>query len=139
MKNYNLIEESYYDANGKPTIQEEYYHLAEYKYDKYNQITNKKYYGPSNKLVLGFYGFNSKFADTRIKYDRIGNVIEERYYDDFNNLILNSKNYAVRKINYNDKGLKIDESFYGTNEEPILITDTYDFLIQINTNLECRK
>ena len=130
-ENYNLIEESYYDANGNPTIQEEHYHLAEYKYNKYNQITNKKYYGPSNKLVLGFYGFNSKFADTRIKYDRIGNIIEERYYDDFNNLILNSKNYAVRKINYNDKGLKIDESFYGTNEEPILITDTYDFF---NTN-----
>lgn len=130
-ENYNLIEESYYDANGNPTIQEEYYHLAEYKYNKYNQITNKKYYGPSNKLVLGFYGFNSKFADTRIKYDRTGNVIEERYYDDFNNLILNSKNYAVRKINYNDKGIKIDESFYGTNEEPILITDKYDFF---NTN-----
>ena len=35
------------------------------------------------------------------------------------------------KISYNDKGLKIDESFYGTNEEPILITDTYDFF---NTN-----
>ena len=124
---FNVIEESYYDTKSKPTIQYEYYHLVEYKYNQFNQITNKKYYGTNNKLVLGFYGFNSKFADTRIKYDRTGNVIEESYYDDNNNLILNQKNYAVRKISYGSQGLKTEESYYGTNNEPILITDQYNY------------
>ena len=129
--NYNLIEESYYDINGRPTIQEESYHMVRYKYNQYNQITNKKYYGTNNKLVLGFYGFNLKFADTRIKYDKTGNTIEESYYDDNNNLILNKRNYAVKKINYNIQGLKIEESYYGTNHEPILVTDLYEYF---NTN-----
>ena len=118
--NYNLIEESYYNTNKEPTVyRNNNYHKIEYEYDDYNNLIEKRYFDIDGKLVvLNKYG--NEGYEIKINYDKRGNIIEESYNDQNGKLILNSNKYALKKIEYNEIGLKTEESYYGTNNEAVL-------------------
>lgn len=74
----NIIERSYFNVNGQPTLCQDGYHREVMKYNSANQCTDVELYGTNGRLVNAK---NNNYAIIKREYDARGNKISETFFD----------------------------------------------------------
>ncbi|WP_026510178.1 hypothetical protein [Butyrivibrio sp. LC3010] len=119
--NYKVIQEEYFDLEGKPIVIANGYHGANFEYKDLGYWTSCSFFDLNFNPIASISGA----AKIEREYDEAGNIIVERYYDVENDPILNYGEYWYIVRAYNDKRQVIHEEFYGLNNELILRPDGY--------------
>jgi serine/threonine-protein kinase len=109
----NVIERTYFDANGNKTLQNGYHKLVS-KYDERNQETEASVYGINGEFVNTPQGY----ATMKVKYDNRGNIMEYATYNTLQQLVSGTYGYAVRKIEYDAMNREIREAYLDANGQP---------------------
>ncbi len=123
---WNKSKESYYDLNGDMCSNEIGYAVVTYKYDEYGNCIETTYYNEKEEIVdvtIAYYGTYAKVVE---EYEEDSYYcIMKAYYSADGELCIQEEGYALIRYEYDDNGYCIKTSYYGENEEPVMIID-YD-------------
>ena len=143
----------FFGVDGEPNLCESGYAIAEYNYDIYGNVTERRFYDTDGKALIystefgaakvtysynrygdtietSYFGENDEpilgkggFASCSRKYDLRGNCVEERYYGDDGKLTLSDNGIAIYKGAYDDRGRWLGASYFDINEKPVIRKD----------------
>ena len=125
----NVITERYYDVDGQPLSLASGAHMVTRSFNDLKQKTEESYFDTDENPVL----IDKGYAVIRFEYDEAGNVVCERYYDDSKGsdgseepepIALASGAHMVTR-SFNDLKQKTEESYFDTDENPVLIDKGY--------------
>lgn len=125
---WQVSEESYYDLEGDLCCNEDGYAVVSYKYAAYGS----SYYG--NCIETAYYDENEELVDVTTNYGTYAKLVKEyvedsyqcileAYYDANGELCLQEDGYAIVRYEYNEDGRCTKTSYYGEDDEPILMED----------------
>lgn len=127
---YNYkIEESIWGKDNEPTITpKQGFHLQKITYDSYHRIKKIASYDSNNNPCINTQEFR---FECRFTYDTRGNLIKIENLDTNGKPCVCKEGYATIRYKFDNFGNKIEESFWGINNDPIYINNSasikYDY------------
>nr|VFJ97091.1 MAG: AAA-like domain-containing protein [Candidatus Kentron sp. LFY] len=136
-KHGNQIELAYFDAAGKPVLHKDGYHKSTARYDERGNRIEQAYFDIAGKPVLHKDGYHKWTA----RYDEHGNQTELAAFDatgqpkakltfrkdgtKSQQVIFTSDGHTSTK--YNEREKQIEESYFDTSGEPMMLFDGYGY------------
>ncbi len=119
----NLICEVYKDASDRPVNRCDLGFAMKFQEFENGKLAKVHFKGYIDNVLQDVPDKKQGFGEVRYLYAN-GREVEAQYFDVNGNPVLRSDyGYAVRKREYNNRGLLMAERFYGTDGEPILRKD----------------
>ena len=115
-----IVEEAYFDPDGKPTLHKNGFHKFTALYDERGNRIEERYFGPENQPVPSKAGYHLWKAS----YDARGKSIEERYFGLDNQPILSKAGYHLWKTSYDARGDPVESACFDTAERPVVDLDS---------------
>lgn len=117
----NLIRESYFDADGKPTMYNKYGYASYTNLYDNGRVTESRYFDMQGNPILSGDG---GYAIVRFEYDDYGQCVSKKYSDEEDNPIISSSyQCAGYKYIYDNKGNKTDTYYLGLDGRPMTRQD----------------
>ena len=145
-KNWNVLQETYYDLEGNLAVLDQGYTIQTHRYDKRNHLIETCYFDAANQPVMitdgyaricwekdrkdritreSYYDVNGnptalssgQASDTRI-YDKNNNVIDQVFYNTAGKRTIISSGYAEIRTTYDEQNKKIREQYFDTGALP---------------------
>lgn len=115
------IEEQFYGAQGKLTMNSIGYAEVRRTYDKGKRLISERYYDQQDALTV----MDSGYAEVRWTYDENGNQLSEAYYDAKGNPVRIGTGYAEVRRAYNENGNVLKETYLDAQGELTQIVAGY--------------
>jgi YD repeat-containing protein len=116
-----VVEEHYYDAEGKPTLFKDGFAHYEADYDVRGNLKAWAYLDTEGKPAVHRNGFHRA---TRA-FDQRGNVTEEAYWGTDGTPAVHAEGFARKTTEYDRRGDLVAQSYFGPDGRPTLHRDGY--------------
>lgn len=154
-----VIEEAYYDKDGKLHCVDDGYALCQRKYDGNGSVIEEAYYDENNERILRKQGYakvrrwytedrhlvsesfyneddepiilEAGYASYTRRYDTRGNVISEIYYDENGDKVLLDKGYAEKRWTYYEDNSMESEAYYDTEGKLVALGDGFAKYVRV--------
>ncbi|MBR5710570.1 MAG: TIR domain-containing protein [Thermoguttaceae bacterium] len=118
-----IIEESCFDANGKPCLCDKNYSKVVYTLDERNNVSEIAYYGNDGKPCK--YN-NLGYSKVKREYDKNqGFLVSQSFYDINDKPCLQKDGFAKITYDYNRNGEPIEMAYFDVNGKPYLHKNNY--------------
>jgi serine/threonine-protein kinase len=91
-----------------------------WKYDRLRNEVEEAYFDAEGKAVVS----SSGFAARRSRYDADDDLVSISYSDAEGAPTFHT-GFATKHLKYDDRGLVVEESYFDTNDNPVLLSDGY--------------
>ena len=133
----NIIRQCFFDAEGKPTNPKVMAPIGIAEYDKRGNMTLVAAQNKDGDYIL-YPG--EKWSIHRYEYDKRNNHTSHSYYNEKDKPVLCSDGYHKQIFKYDSHDRKIEDSYWGTNGQPLMINgfhkETYKYAENSNNIIE---
>ncbi len=112
-----IVEDTYYDANNRPTRTSNGYSKRVRKYNNQDIVIEA--------ILSGFDAKKAGYSQQRVKYDTRGNVIEVANFDDQGKRAHDKDGHAFWTSKYDDDDHLIEQAYYDKDGNPAPYEDGY--------------
>lgn len=116
----NLVEARYFDVDGqlrRPGTGGFEHSIVQFGYNESGQRISEHYLDNDAEATHGPYGFH----EWQGTWDPVrGLLVETRFFDEVGEPVLNQYGYHMWRAEYDDRGYRVAQSYYGVDRNPVL-------------------
>jgi YD repeat-containing protein len=117
----NILEEAYFSADGKPTVDRLGVHRFKARYNQSGNRIEETYFDPEGRAVARPDGL----AKITMRYDQAGHRIGMAFFDVDDQPVRHKDGNHKWKAEYDKDGRQTEQAYFGLHDEPIVVLDGY--------------